>query len=635
MDARDLPDDALLTDDNLSPEDEAAPWVDPEFEAFVEETLDTAQHDYFLAYRNKTPEAVVLGETPAFPPQEVRSFGSAVDDEWRNLLVSGDNLPALRYLLDEKKAGRLKNADGSDGVRLVYIDPPFSTGDNFEAKNKAIAYADKKRGSEFIESLRKRLILLREVMADNASIFVHLDWRKSHYIKIVMDEVFGEHNFLNEIIWHYKAGSVGKSTFGRKHDTILRYARDRNAVVFNANAVRIPYAAATLQRLQYAGARERDLQKVLDRGGKVPTDVWDIGIVQGNSIESQGYPTQKPERLVARIVKAASNPGDIVLDCFAGSGTTLAVAEKMDRRWIGMDIGLPSIYTVQKRLLTIAASTHPDDLDGDASKKRAYGQPPRPFAVLSSGHYNFTMLRALPFADYRRFVLRLFDAQEVDETINGLRIDGRDSKGDPVIVDNFHVDPEAKVSPDSLADLAAVLGGRVHDRVLLIAPASRLAFYEDRLEFGGITFDIRRVPYTAVEAVSRLDRQPISKEGLNRIIETEVFDFAVPPVVEHTLDVAVRTLTINRFYSRVVASNLSDEARGFPALAVVMIDYAHDGEVFDIDATIFAEDLKKDGFVVSLAGAKRGEAVAVIFGDGNGNEHAEVFRELPWGNDPS
>ncbi|MCL0079228.1 site-specific DNA-methyltransferase, partial [Dehalococcoidia bacterium] len=165
---------------------------------------------------------------------------------------------------------------------------------------------------------------------------------------------FGEEpNFLNEIIWWYKAGAVGDKSFGRKHDIILRFAKDSSLTTFNPDAIRIPYEESTIERLKYAGARERDIQKVLDRGGKVPTDVWDVGIVQGNSDEFLAFQTQKPEALLERIILASSDPGDIVADFFCGSGTTLAVAEKLGRRWIGSDLSKFAIQVTRKRLLDI------------------------------------------------------------------------------------------------------------------------------------------------------------------------------------------------------------------------------------------------------------------------------------------
>lgn len=593
-------------------------------DAEAAERAPAGQREYLLGYAGKQPEAEILLRTPALPFQRIRTFGQLDEGVWHNLLVQGDNLPVLRRLIDMKAEGLLRNADGSDGVRLVYIDPPFASDEDYETKAGKVAYADKIKGAEFIEGLRRRLVLIRELLADDASVYVHLDWRKSHYIKVVMDELFGEHNFINEIIWNYKAGSVGKAAFGRKHDTLLRYVRHKENVVFNPDAVRVPYAASTIQRLGYAGAREKDVSKVLARGGKVPTDVWEIGIVQGNSAEDTGFPTQKPEELVQRIVAASSNEGDIVLDAFVGSGTAMAVAEKLGRHWIGVDMGIYAVYVAQKRLLNIAASKALEGPAAEAGKKAAYGRPPLPFGVYSAGHYDFALLRSLPFPDYRTFVLRLFGATERPEEINGLRIDGR-HRGDPVLVFDFTVDPEAVVTTDFFAELAGFLGRRAGERVLFIAPASRLAFLQDQVAAGGITFEVRRVPYSVVNALRRYGNQPASEADIKRMIEAEGFDFAIPPVVEAAFDPKAWTFTITGFRSRAIARGLTEEERGLPALAAVFVDYDHDGSVFDLDEMVFAEQLWKDDWRVTLDGARAGRAIGISVCDIFGNEHIQVF----------
>ena len=182
------------------------------------------RREYELTYYGKETKEQIISQTYAAPLQEDRKFGAFEGSSWANKLIFGDNLQVLKSLIELKKAGKLKNSDGSDGVRLVYIDPPFASKQDFS--NNERAYADKIKGSTFLEWLRKRLILIREVLAANGSVFVHLDWHKVHYIKVLMDEIFGEGNFRNEIIWHYGT-YVGntKNNFPRKHDTILVYGK--------------------------------------------------------------------------------------------------------------------------------------------------------------------------------------------------------------------------------------------------------------------------------------------------------------------------------------------------------------------------------------------------------------------------
>lgn len=182
------------------------------------------RREYELTYYGKETKEQIIAQTYAAPLQEDRRFAGATTSEWTNMLIFGDNLQVLKSLIEMKRAGKLKNADGTEGVRLIYIDPPFASKQDFTNDEKA--YSDKMKGAEFLEWLRKRLILLKEIMSVDGSIFVHLDWHKSHYMKVLMDEIFGEGNFINEIVWHYGT-YVGntKNNFPRKHDTILVYGR--------------------------------------------------------------------------------------------------------------------------------------------------------------------------------------------------------------------------------------------------------------------------------------------------------------------------------------------------------------------------------------------------------------------------
>jgi hypothetical protein len=196
---------------------------------------------------------------------------------------------------------------------------------------------------------------------------------------------------------------------------------------------------------------------------------------------------------------------------------------------------------------------------------------------------------------------------------------------------DYTADPEAQITPDFFPELAAVLGKRAGDRVMFIAPASRLAFFQDQIIAGEITFDVRRVPYSMVNALRRRGNQPTSEADLGKLIESEGFDFAIPPRVDRDLDAASRTLTINDFHSFGIAKGLTEDERGLPAIAMVLVDYNHSGKVFDLDAVVFADELRANGFKVTLDGAVRGEQVAVSICDLFGNEHVEVFTDQMWG----
>ncbi|HYJ85818.1 MAG TPA: site-specific DNA-methyltransferase [Pyrinomonadaceae bacterium] len=195
---------------------------------WARELFPPEKREYELVYYGKEREEDILAETMAVPLQPVRTFGKN-GDGWHNMLIFGDNLQVLKRLFEMKREGKLCNADGTPGVRLVYIDPPFATRREFRGNQDEKAYQDKVTGAQFIEFLRKRLVLLKELLSEDGSIYIHLDWRKAHYMKVILDEMFGEHNFRNEIIWKRQTahGDVGQGArhLGRLHDTILLYTK--------------------------------------------------------------------------------------------------------------------------------------------------------------------------------------------------------------------------------------------------------------------------------------------------------------------------------------------------------------------------------------------------------------------------
>ncbi|MEO0192002.1 MAG: site-specific DNA-methyltransferase, partial [candidate division WOR-3 bacterium] len=293
------------------------------------------------------------------------------ESEWRNRLIWGDNLYVLASLLPEFRGK----------VDLIYIDPPFATGADFSLRVKvngdeleklpsAIemkAYSDTWSGgiASYLQWLYERLVLMRELLSETGTIYVHLDWHVGHYVKVLMDEIFGRENFQREIVWDIRVLSGFKTqtdNWVRGHDVLLFYSKT-NKFIFNK--LTVPHRQEYLNRFdkvdekgrKYFDGRggKRYLDEVIEKG-KAVGDVWDdiMSFQQiPTSSERVGFPTQKPEKLLDRIIKASSNPGDLVLDAFCGSGTTCAVAEKLGRRWIGIDIGRFAIHTTRKRLLQI------------------------------------------------------------------------------------------------------------------------------------------------------------------------------------------------------------------------------------------------------------------------------------------
>ena len=253
-------------------------------------------------------------------------------------LCLGDNLEYMEQLLRRGYAGRFS---------LIYIDPPFFTRSSFNAsltlkddkgashKVHHLAYDDKfDRDLEYyIENMTARLLAMKDLLADDGLIWVHLDWHSSHYIKLVLDEIFGEKNFVNEVIWQYKSGGSGKRHFARKHDTILVYSKTKNYYLDvpaekSYNRDRKPY-------------RFRGVAEYKDEGGWYTMvnmkDVWNIDMVGRTSKERTGYATQKPEELMKRIVAASTEEGDLCGDFFCGSGSLAEAAESLGRKWMMCD----------------------------------------------------------------------------------------------------------------------------------------------------------------------------------------------------------------------------------------------------------------------------------------------------------
>jgi DNA modification methylase len=325
----------------------------------------------------------------SLPFQIVERVSFGHPDLPANRLIWGDNLHVMRQL-------------PSESIDLIYIDPPFFSGRQYNIifgdQNEVRSFTDIWEGGMpgYLIWLNARLYEMKRLLKKTGSIYVHCDWHASHYIKVEMDKIFGYENFLNEIIWHYSAGAVGKKHFGRKHDTILRYGKTKDTAFYPDN-IRVPYADSTLQRLMYSGAREKNIEKVLQRGGKVPTDVWEIGIVQGNSVERIGYPTQKPEALVERIIKASTQEGDVVADFFCGGGTTPAVAQRLGRRWIACDQSRVAVAVTADRLIRGAQQLQMDLAVPD-------------FMVEYWGVYEARRLTQMPEGEFRPFILRCFGA---------------------------------------------------------------------------------------------------------------------------------------------------------------------------------------------------------------------------------
>ena len=296
-----------------------------------------------------------------------------------NRLIWGDNLHVLRQI-------------PSASVDLIYIDPPFFSGRQYNVlwgdQNERRSFDDIWEGGMpgYLVWLNARLYEMKRLLKPTGSIYVHCDWHASHYIKIEMDKIFGPENFQNEFIWYYGGGGASKQRWGRKHDTLLFYTRG-DVWTFNTDEVRTPHKWTSGQRR--ADGTERDYRK-----GKLPDDVFEQHSVMPWSGERVGYPTQKPEALLERVIKASSSEGDVVLDAFVGGGTTPAVAQRLGRNWIAIDQSRVAVAVTAERLKAAAAERGLED------------EPVADFTIEQWGIYEAERLSQMPQGDFREFVLR-------------------------------------------------------------------------------------------------------------------------------------------------------------------------------------------------------------------------------------
>lgn len=654
------------------------------------------KREYELIYHGKNREEDIIADTLAVPLQPVRTFNKN-GVEWHNKLIFGDNLQAMKTLLEMKRRGELCNADGTPGVRLVYIDPPFATRREFRGSQDQKAYQDKVVGAQFVEFTRRRLILLRELLTDDGCLYLHLDIKKIHYLKVVLDEVFGEGSFINEIIWQRTASHNDPGRYGCVHDTLVLY-RKGSSYIWNApkteqsqdyidnffvyaespdkarwirlkkgeNApsgwerYRLGNFASPNPRpnltYDYKGykppangwkvsidrMRQMDEEGLLhfppDKSGRIQSkqylrdtvgnkavsDVW-LGIspLQAQSSEKQNYPTQKPEQLLERIISASSNPGDIVLDAFGGSGTTCAVAEKLGRRWIGIDCGKLAVYTIQKRLLNLKA-----DIGNKGAPLKA-----KPFTLYNAGLYDFARLKDLPWADWRRFSLTLFGCQDDPQRIGGIQFDGT-LKACPVQVFDHRQQGGATITEDTLRSMHEAAGSKIGTRMFIIAPSLAFDFQQDYIQIGDVRYYALRIPYSIIHELHQRDflalKQPTDEMAVNDTVDAVGFDFIKTPELDYAVGrgnpegklLEEAFIRIKSFYSEAAVREPMQKRGNRETLSMVMLDYDYDAEadVFDLDEVFYAGAIEAAGWEVRFSANRLGERIMAVLVDIYGNE---------------
>jgi len=656
------------------------------------------KREYELTYAEKEREEDILVNTMAVPLQKVKTFLNGKNgDEWTNKLVFGDNLQVLKTLLEMKHEGKLKNANGLSGVKLIYIDPPFSTKQDFRGSQDQKAYQDKIAGAKFLEFLRKRLIFLRQLLTPDGGIFVHLDYRKKHYVKALMDEIFDESNFRNEIaVSRIKKNNRERERvrkLNEEFDTILFYSNNDSLTVlpppkksakpdrwhsFEANEFRsgMDYplfgfkpkpdehwrwtkedafqAKANYEEWERDYSKTETLGDYWRRTGEkleflrpkpssgrpeyfIPASQETLCNNLWNDIPAYSsywdYPTEKSEALLARIITMASESGDIVLDCFAGSGTTLAVAEKLNRHWIGVDCGKLAMYTIQKRLLYLERSKECNDT------KQKYGKLCKPFSLYNAGLYDYKSIRSLPWEQYRSFALKLFQCRDEKHDISNIALDGYLGE-DNVLVFNYQKFKDAVMDRGFIDDLHQYLADKIGKRFFIVAPASSVRFLEDYLDKGKTRYFILRIPYSIIEEIHNQGftkiKQPISETDVNDTVDVVGFDFIQVPTAECkyfvdkaqgqtelTDDTSEYVIKIEKFESKIISRKPTNFAN-LETLSMVMIDFDFDGETFDLDSVFFSDELQKNNYEMRFAQRKVKGQLLIIYVDMFGNERREL-----------
>lgn len=307
-------------------------------------------------------------ESTQYYPAQLRERYGEETNGWINKIFWGDNLQVMSHLLKDYRGK----------IDLIYIDPPFDSKADYKkkievkgigkAETDSTSFEEKQYGDiwtndEYLQFMYERLVIMRDLLSDTGVLYLHCDWHKSHQLKIILDEIFGMNHFRNEIIWSYSTLGRPNDRFAQKHDTIFAYGKT-NSTFFNTEDAKVPYSEEYIKsHFRDVDDEGRQCRKRYDAGkwriyypdsGMIPNDVWDIPYENSMSKMRLDYPTQKPEALLERIIKSSTQKGDLVFDCFMGSGTTQAVAMKLGRRFIGADINIGSIQTTTKRLINVA-----------------------------------------------------------------------------------------------------------------------------------------------------------------------------------------------------------------------------------------------------------------------------------------
>ena len=508
-----------------------------------------------------------------------------IDKQKMNRLIWGDNLLAMQALLAQGYEGK---------INLIYIDPPFDSkadyshkmtieGNEFTKEPSVIerlAYKDTWAGGtdSYLDMLYPRLQLMKRLLASNGTIYIHLDRHASHYLKILMDEVFGQECFVNEVIWYYSGGGASTESFANKHDVILFYSKSPDTKTFNVDDVRMEYKWTDGQKR--ADGSDRDLER-----GKLPDDVMGLDLIKLHKIlpwaaESTKFDTQKPEALLSILIRASSDESDIVADFFVGSGTTLRVAEKLGRRWIGCELGKVGVQITRARLVEMSA---------------------KPFLIENIGNYQREMiyLTGGRIWEMQQLILKLYGATPRDKT-SGLGIRKIDNIDELVYV-GYPDRPITAKKAEELAVQAQNLDGRGYKRLVILgwdyeynysqALESRLNALKDKIKVQIKSRDIPPDIYDYLKkAKSEEDIEALADKV--KFYERPYLKLAQPQVKEKSGGKTEVTISIERYVlmdipvSHITKTGQSDYA--------ALMKFAKDNFAVLID--YWAVDWDYDGF---------------------------------------
>jgi len=626
-----------------------------------------------LEYAGKRQEGVILASASLLgqsaPLQVVRSLGEPGEDGWRNMIVQGDNLQFLKTvflnqdpLIKDKVKGK---------VKLIYNDPPFGTGEEYAGADGELSYSAKVKSAEFIENIRERVIFSRELLSPDGMIFLRIDHHFGHYIKAILDEVFGKESFQNEFIVNRIRKNVtfqGRRSIPVATDSVFLYFRSSETRLvtvekdlaqkkegywhaLDSSGIRYPRERSFWGKVMlppngrhWTFTQDRIDKKISEETIRLNPNTgrpeyWiepkETITLDTNWTDISGYtfttdyPTENSESLLQRIINIGSIPGDLVMDIFAGSGTTGAVSEKLGRRWIMCDFGKHAIYTMQKRLLNIADSK----ALVSEKKETKYGASPKPFCVVSVGAYDFTRVMNLRQNKdaYISFVLALFGIlREGKDFVSKYRLDGiyAEKDGDPVEIFPVWDDDylyNVKVDQEYLKEIIVQSRGRIKGNFYIIVPETCTIVSDITLPNNSgdvVQFKLLKFPYKILEEIARnfdIEEQPDSPSNINNLISSVGFYFNDEVVVKAEKKDSGLKLTT---FKTMIVNREGRMYQGLDGLSLLLIDLGYDGKVFKLGKAVYAKEIKGDGSVV-VEGLTHKAAIIAI--DKHGNESKPTY----------